>query len=147
MEHLEPPERELWESRREWFEGFIFKYEERGSHFVGEQASALISDVQCCFCAGAWISVIVLTFTVIEANLSEITPSSHKTRAVDLLKLYGLDARFDQLRRRRNKLVHATGNAPAVTIDDQWGKRETLEFEAKNAVQLMFEAFYLDVGT
>lgn len=147
MEHLEPPSTELWESRRQWFEAIMFEYEERGTYFIGEQASALISDVQSCFCAGAWIGVIVLTFTVIEANLLEITPNAQRMRAVELLKLHRLDGRFDALRVRRNRLVHATRDQPVVTIDDQWDNRRFLEDEARSAVELMFKAFYLDAGT
>jgi hypothetical protein len=46
MEHLEHPMAEQWEIRRRWFESHIFHYEELGSCLVGEQASALLSEVE-----------------------------------------------------------------------------------------------------
>lgn len=147
MEHLEHPSATLWEERREWFEAYIFHYEELASYLVGEQASALISEVQACFCAGAWAAVVVLAFTVIDANLQETSSSSGRLRAVDLLKERGFSASFDRLRRRRNALVHATRDNPAITIDQQWDNRSNLEDEAREAVGLMFQAFYSQAGT
>lgn len=147
MEHLDHPSADTWERRRQWFEAHIFKYEEKGSYLVGEQASALISEVQSCFCAGAWAAVIILSFAVIEAKLQETTGSPKKLRAYQLLEAQGFGPRFDVLRKRRNALVHASPDSPAITIDHQWDSRAALEVEAREAVELMFEAFYSQVGT
>ncbi|TRX00238.1 hypothetical protein [Candidatus Methylobacter oryzae] len=147
MEHLEYPTIDQWEARRKWFEAHIFHYEELGSYLVGEQASALISEVQACFCAGAWVAVIILSFAVIEANLQETSGSSKRLRAVELLKEQGFTAAFDQLRQRRNTLIHTNPDRPAITIDQQWDDRPALETEARDAVGLMFQAFYSQVGT
>lgn len=147
MEHLDHPTEELWEQRRHWFEAHIFHYEERGSYLVGEQACALISEVQSCFCAGAWAAVVMLAFSVIEANLKEIDPSAKKSKVIDLLKANEFDDRFHHLRMRRNCLIHGDHGCPAITVEQQWDNRAELELEAKEAVGLMFEAFYSQAGT
>ncbi|MDO8961072.1 MAG: hypothetical protein Q7V02_03155 [Methylophilus sp.] len=147
MEHLDHSTAELWEARRNWFEAHIFDYEERGSFLVGEQACALIAEVQSCFCSGAWAAVVIVAFAVIEANLQETSGSPKRKRAVELLQENGFRAKFDALRRRRNMLIHATPNQPAITVDDQWDSRQTLELEAREAIELMFEAFYSQIGT
>lgn len=147
MEHLDHPTAEMWEWRRKWFEAHIFEYEEKGSYLVGEQASALISEVQSCFCAGAWAAVIILAFSVIEANLQETGDSSRRLRAVELLEVQGFGPKFGVLRKRRNSLIHATLGNPGITLDHQWESRASLEIEARQAVQLMFEAFYSQIGT
>ena len=98
MEHLYHSTPELWQARRNWFEAYIFDYEERGSYLVGEQACALISEVQSCFCSGAWAAVLIVAFAVIEANLQETSGSSKRKRAVELLQENGFSARFDALR-------------------------------------------------
>ncbi|GAI02166.1 unnamed protein product, partial [marine sediment metagenome] len=36
---------------------------------------------------------------------------------------------------------------PAITVDQQWGNRDDLEDEAKEAIKLMIEAFYSNPGT
>lgn len=147
MEYLDHPAAEQWEARRTWFEAYIFHYEELGTYLVGEQASALVSEVQSCFCAGAWAAVVMLAFAVIEANLQETSGSGKRKRAVDLLKSHGFSEAFDQLRKRRNALVHAAPDDPSITIDQQWDDRVSLESEARQAVDLMFQAFYSQAGT
>jgi len=147
MEHLEHPTAEQWEVRRRWFESHIFHYEELGSYLVGEQASALISEVESCFCAGAWAAVVILSFAVVEGNLQETSSSKKRRRSVELLEHQGFGAGYDRLRKRRNSLVHATPESPALTIDQQWDDRASLEAEAREAVVLMFQAFYSQAGT
>ena len=78
MQHLEIPDPVVWKARKEWYEKHIFEYEEAGSYLVGEQASALLFDVQSCFCVGAWVSVILVSYSVIEAHLRETNPKSKK---------------------------------------------------------------------
>jgi hypothetical protein len=147
MDHIEVPSPELWEERRNWYEEHIFRYEEAGSYIVGDQAGALLFDVQSCFCAGAWVSVIIVAFTVIEAHFRETNPRSKGKKSYELLREKGWEEKLTELRKLRNKLVHATYNNPALTIDEQWDEREALEERAREAVGIMFEVFYSENGT
>jgi hypothetical protein len=135
MDHLEHPSWQLWEERRSWFEDTDQRLEPKlGCCFASEQACAIAADVQAAFCAGAWIAVLVLAVAVIDAQIQEYD----SVIVSDAIK---------HLRHRRNALVHVRPSRPAVTVDDQWAKRGTLENEARGAVRLMFEALYSDIGT
>lgn len=147
MEHLEYPKEKLWKSRQEWFENLLNKYESAGSYLVSEQACALIAEAQSCFCAGAWVGVIILTFTIIDAQLRETEISDFKGNSKELIDILGFDERFQTLRKRRNKLIHLDINNPAITVDQQWGNRKELEEEARESIKLMVEAFYSNPGT
>jgi hypothetical protein len=147
IDHLEHPQKRLWEDRRKWFENLLHQHEALGSYFVSEQACALIAEAQSCFCAGAWVSVIILAFTVIDAQLRETEVPDFKGHSKELIEILGFDERFQKLRKRRNKLIHSSIDKPAISVDQQWGNRKELEEEAREAVKLMIEAFYLDPGS
>lgn len=147
MEHLEYPSKEIWNLRRDWFEDLLFKHEGRGSFLVSEQACALIAEAQSCFCAGAWVSVIILCFTVVETQLKETEIPDFKGSSKQLLEILDFDEKFQQLRMRRNRLVHLDIANPAITVDQQWEDREKLQKEAEDAIQIMMEAFFSNPGT
>ena len=146
MDHLEHPSKRLWEDRRIWFELLLDQHESLGSYLVSEQACALIAEAQSCFCAGAWVSVIILAFTVIDAQVRETETPNFKGTSKKLLEVLGFGERYQKLRKRRNELIHLNIDNPAVSVDQQWGNRRELEGEAREAVGLMIEAFYSNAG-
>ena len=147
MLHLDHPSEGLWNERRTWFE----KVEERrrgdGNYLSSEQACALTADVQCAFCAGAWAAVVVLAMAVVDAALRETEVSNHRGNKKKLLQDAGVNSELQWLRKRRNAFVHVDADQPALTVDQQWLNRNELEQEAKRAVELMFEAFYISPWT
>jgi hypothetical protein len=144
MDHLEYPSKPIWDERRSWVESLAEPPTAWGGYSISEQAAALSADVQAAFCAGAWAAVVVLGAAVIDAQLREDAIPGFAGNGKDLMTAVGLDARFQDLRKRRNALVHVKPDNPALTVDSQWDDRLSLEREARAAVQLMFEAFYLD---
>jgi hypothetical protein len=144
MHHLEYPSRQLWDERRRWVEELAEPPAALGGYSISEQAAALSADVQAAFCAGAWLAVVVLAAAAIDAQLREDAAPGFTGNAKELMTAVGLDARFQELRKRRNALVHVSPDEPAVTVDIQWNDRRSLEKEAQDAVQLMFETFYLN---
>ncbi len=146
MDHLEHPSLELWESRRRWFEGIGEESQGIGSYLLSEQACALTADVQAAFCAGAWVAVIILSMSVVDASLRETELPDFKGNTQQLLSVLGADAKLQKLRLRRNALTHVNPEAPAITVDEQWIDRDKLELEAREAVTLMFAAFYFNPG-
>lgn len=147
MEHLEHPDEATWNERREWFENLVEQYQGQGSYFVSDQACALIAEVQSCFCAGAWVSVIILAVTVIDAQLRETETGDYKSSTKDLLNQLGFGDEYQKLRERRNNLIHIKEDNPAITVDQQWENRDKLESEAESAVILMLKAFFSNPGT
>ena len=139
MIHLEHPSEEMWEVRRRWFEQKAEPPDD-GGYLVSEQACALAADLQCAFCAGAWIAVIVLAAAAIDAHLHDAECCTGNAKcAIDEAVA---DPQLHKLRQRRNALIHSNPDSPAITVDQQWSERLTLEGDARLAVDLVFRVFY-----
>lgn len=143
MEWLECPNKELWKSRGLWFENQNESAAGEAAYFVSEQACALIGEVQMAFCAGAWVAVIILSMAVVDAQLRETESPMFKGSTKQLIAAVNANPDLQRLRERRNALLHLDPENPAITVDQQWANREELENEAREAVKLMFEAFYI----
>lgn len=144
---LEQPSTELWEARRLWFEELAESIAGEGSYLVSEQACALIGEVQTAFCAGAWAAVLVLALAVVDAQLRETELPGFLGNTKRLLDAAQANPELQRLRERRNAIIHVRPENPAITVDQQWANRSELEQEARRAVRLMFEAFYISPGT
>ena len=143
MDHLEHPTKETWEKRRRWFEVVEEKARGEADYIVSEQACALTADVQAAFCAGAWACVIVLSMAVVDAAFRETEVPGFKGNTKKLIEAAEANPRLQAMRQRRNSFVHSDPENPAITVDQQWSDRAALENEAREAVELMFEAFYI----
>jgi len=143
IDWLEQPSTELWEARRRWFDELGESLAGEGSYFVSEQACALIGEVQTAFCAGAWVAVLVLAMAVVDAQLRETEVPEFKGNTQQLLDVVQANPDLHRLRERRNAIIHIRPENPAITVDQQWANRAELEQEARQAVELMFEAFYI----
>ncbi len=147
MNHLEHPPKRLWEERRRWFEMVEEKSRGLGNYAVSEQACALTAEVQATFCAGAWVAVLILAVAVIDAALRETEVPWFEGNTKKLIDEAQANPELHELRKRRNGLIHVSPKNPALTVDEQWVARRELEREARNAVELMFEAFYISPWT
>jgi hypothetical protein len=146
MKHLEHPELEVWQERQQWFENQIEATQGFGSYILSEQACALTAEVQATFCTGAWAAVLILTATVIEAQLREEVVD-FKVSAKGLIDAAGGEEQLHWLRKRRNSLIHSNPDKPALTVDQQWAERDKLEQEAREAIGLMLNALFMSPGT
>lgn len=143
MDHLDHPSLETWEARRHWFESLNEATAGQGGYMLSEQACAITADVQAAFCAGAWVAVIVLSMSVIDAHLREVEAPDFRGNTKQLIDLtMDGDSTLQRLRKRRNALVHVDADQPAITVDQQWTNRAELEAEAREAVRLMFKSLY-----
>jgi hypothetical protein len=131
MEQLDPPDPLVWDERRLWFERRQAEASAHGAGRLSEQAVALLIDLQACFCAGAWASVVILAAIVVESQ-AEASKNLRSAPAEDLRWLRAL----------RNRLVHEDRGNPVLTLEDQWTGRAEWERAAKRAVDLTFAALY-----
>ncbi|HEY2861978.1 MAG TPA: hypothetical protein VGJ21_26495 [Terracidiphilus sp.] len=138
MIHLEHPSREMWELRRDWFEQKAEPPD--GGYLLSEQACAVVADLQCAFCAGAWIAVVVLAAAAIDAHLHDAEGFTGNAKRV--IDEAGADPPLQILRKRRNALIHSDPDSPAITVDQQWSERGRLEEDARHAVKLVFRGLY-----
>jgi hypothetical protein len=143
MEHIEHPSHKIWEQRRRWFESVEEKARGEGNYIVSDQACALTADVQAAFCTGAWAAVIILSMAVVDAALRETEVPGFKGNTKKLIEAADANPGLQIIRERRNALVHIDPEKPALTVDQQWSERDKLEEEAKEAVELMFDSFYI----
>lgn len=138
MIHLEHPSSEMWELRRVWFEQKAESPD--GGYLLSEQACAMVADLQCAFCAGAWIAVVVLAAAAIDAHLHDAEGFAGNAKRV--IDEAGADPQLHALRKRRNALIHSDPDNPAITVDQQWSERVRLEEDARLAVEQVFRVFY-----
>lgn len=129
----ELPSKETWEARGHWFEstGESFVNED-ASYGLSDQACQLLGEVQLAFCAGAWVTVLVMAIAVIESHAGEFGYSDFSDNTA-----------MQRLRKRRNSIVHSQAKHSGVSLNQEWPG----ENEAQDAIRLMFEVFFSDVGT
>lgn len=146
MELLEFPNKETWESRYAWIDNEI-ENAIRGSHDVSDHAVALFMELQACYCIGAWVSVIVLSISVIDAHLRECEAMDANIGTAELLEKYYTGKDINWLRRLRNKYVHMNIDNPAMGLNFQYEKRAELEADATKAAKMVIHALTQNAGT
>ncbi len=131
IELLEYPGEAEWDERRLWLAAEEQRYAARGAAALSEQATALTVELQRCYCAGAWVAVVILAGAVVDAQA-----------------LYGgfpaddLAEERSWLRGLRNRLMHENRIDPAVTLEDQWLKGPEWQRAAKRATRLTLASLY-----
>lgn len=144
MDQIEMPDVQVWETRRKWFESQFDIEEHGGAVMAGEHASALLVDLQAIYCTGAYISVIILACTIIDAHLREVEADSRFDGGmlVAFTELTSIQD-LDWLRTRRNRLVHFKPQARLeITVDDQWLHRDLHEADARRAIGLVSKVLF-----
>lgn len=91
--------------------------------------------------------MLVLAYTVIDAQLLETQAPGFDGNSAQLLRHLNFCDEYQQLRLRRNRIVHLHCEQPAITVDQQWDYRKELKAEAQAAVRLMLAAFFNAPGT
>jgi len=134
---LAAPSQRLWMERQGWFQRRLDDMRGETPTAIGEQAEALLVDLQLSFCAGAWVAVVILAQTALDADLADRELAGEETGIALNDIRFGRD--YVWLRNRRNDLVHEEGRT-ALTVRDQTQDRARLEAEARRAVELFFKA-------
>lgn len=88
-----------------------------------------------------------MAMAVVDAQLRETgIDFDFKGSAKQLIEVAQANPEPQEMRRRRNALIHVNPDNPAITVDEQWTDRNNLEKEARKAVRLMFEVFFMNPG-
>jgi hypothetical protein len=151
MAYAEHIDKALWDQRLKWLEAT----EEReagnwGSILLSPQGTFLTYDIQAAFCAGAWISVIVLSHAAIDATIRDTELGDYK---INSKQLFGGNSDLEWLRTLRNRLVHVSDPEGKQSyfsekeLEDIATFHDGLEEEAKRAVTLVFRIIYANPGT
>ena len=145
----DPIPSEVWQERSTWLE----QVEKSSSHpdasyLLSPQGTLITCDIQNAFCAGAWVSVIVLAHAAIDATIRDTEIGDYSANSK---KLFAGDPDLEWLRLLRNKCVHvredsADGPLPDRDMGDLDVYHDALEGSARRAVQLLFRTIYASPG-
>ena len=132
--------------RRQWLEKANEKARPKVlDHTFSSHTLLLLIDIELAFCAGAWLSVIVMSTSAIEAMYRQVVVKNYASNAE---KLFGDDAELQWLRSIRNEITHAAEPGTPSQIwkmpsDNLVNCHGALEDEAKRAVALAYRVTYL----
>lgn len=142
---LLPSEVDIQNQRLIWFvRAFDSVQSKRAKPLHSAHTFLLEVDLRKAFCAGAWISAIVLACAAIEADLRQIELSDFSSRARDF---FGSSTELNWLRAFRNELMHAGKPGTKSVIwqvegHDISDTHASLEKSAKRAITIMFNCIY-----
>ena len=130
MRGLEPPATATWRARNAWF--WQAHDVNAGPHplDLDPREAALLGELELLFCVGAWASVVIVGWALVEAAERAASRGDERP-APDV----------DWLRERRNRLVHVSAGA-AETPDES-----ALEALAQGAVRIVFKTLFARAWT
>jgi hypothetical protein len=147
MEQLDCPSQDIWEQRQQWFEHCLEEAQHPlANYIVSDHATALLVELQACYCVGAWVSVVILSISIIDAQIRETEAGDGRIGTAKLLTEYYAGHDINWLRKLRNKYVHIDIDSPALTIDDQYMKRKEMEADATKAIKMVIRSFFQSPG-
>ena len=139
-----------WNDRYDWLRKTeVEEAGEWGSILLSPQGVLLSYDLEIAFCAGAWVSVIVLAHAAIDATIRDTELRDYDSNSK---KIFGNDEDLQWLRFVRNRLVHVSHpDRDSALSEDALGDvaafQESLEADARRAVSLVFRSMYANPGT
>ena len=116
----------------------------RSCQAISSHALLLEVDLRLAFCAGAWLSVIVLACAAVEAQHRQVSSNDYASPARDL---FAGRPELQWLRSLRNELVHAGEPGTKSRLwrvggGDIGANQRALEDDAIRAVEAMFKEIY-----
>jgi|SRR5579871_1286382 len=136
----------IWKQRDEWIDKIIEELEV-GSYLVSEHSTALFFDMRRAYCAGAWISVVVMAISVMDSHFRETESGDNKINTAKLLNEFYGGGDIEWLRKLRNRYVHLDLDLPFLEMDTWFNNHSQLEADAKKAMLITIKAFFLNPGT
>jgi len=138
--NMEYPTIDIWQKRQDWIEEECEKATIAG-HAMSDYALVLFQDMSRSYCAGAWLSVIIMSVSVIDSHLREDI-GDNKIGTAELLSIYYEGENIDWLRKLRNKYVHYDINNPVLDLDSYITEQDNLEQDATIAIKMVIKALF-----
>ncbi|MFQ5443462.1 MAG: hypothetical protein ACE5EK_02480 [Nitrospinales bacterium] len=144
MDQIEHPSQTIWKKRQDWFEDLFDVDKRGGGYLIGEQATGLLIDLQAIFCAGAFISCVILACTIIDSHLRETEAGSDFDGGIKAtFQLSAFNDDLDWLRKRRNQLIHFKEKRDLpICVDDHYFRRVEHEQDAKRAIVIVSNVLF-----
>ena len=131
----------IWQKRRDFIDKEI-ELADIGSYDTCDHAVVLFMDMSRAYCAGAWISVIIMSVSVIDSHLRETEAMNDEIGTAKLLNDYYKGDDIDWLRKLRNRYVHYCIESPILESNDFFDKQEELEEYATTAIKMAIKALF-----
>ena len=147
MDLFDYPRKEIWQQRRTWLDNELEQAETGFSYLVSDHSTAIFMDMQIAYCSGAWISVIVMSVSVIDSHFRETEAMDTKIGTAKLLTDYYEGEDIDWLRQLRNKYVHHNPDNPIFAMNDWFDNQDQLESNATKAIKMTIKALFQNPGT
>lgn len=147
MKEFDYAKEDLWQNRRNWIDKELEDAEIGLSYLVSDHATSLFMDMQIAYCSGAWLSVIVMSVSVIDAHLRETEAMDNKIGTAKLLNDYYTGEDINWLRVLRNKYVHVSIDKPVLEMNDWFNNQLELEKAATKAFKMTIHALFQSPGT
>lgn len=132
----------LWQQRRFYIDELLDEFDIHESSMVSDHATALFMDLQACFCTGAWLSVIIISVSVIDAHLRDIHEVPNSVPIHEVLTNYHEGPDADWLRRIRNGYVHLHPERTNLVMNVQFNQRAQFEQDAKRAMRMTVSTLF-----
>lgn len=132
-------------TRHQWmYETFRANHKEKSERLLSSHALLLELDIGLAFCAGAWISTIVLAGAAIEAKIRQIDTGNYQAKAGALLKG---NKELRWLAATRNEVMHSGEPGTKSMIwkanpNDLGACHDALESDARRAITILFKTLY-----
>ena len=146
MDLFDYPDKDVWNKRRQWLDEELEKAETGLVYAVSDHSTALFMDMQIAFCSGAWISIVIMSVSVIDSHLRETEAMDTSIGTAKLLKEYYEGEEIDWLRQLRNKYVHHNLDKPFFEMNDWFNNQEQLEKDATKAMRMTISALFQNPG-
>ena len=146
MDLFDYPDKDIWLKRRQWLDDELEKAETGLMYAVSDHSTALFMDMQIAFCSGAWISIVIMSVSVIDSHLRETEAMDTSIGTAKLLKEYYEGEEIDWLRQLRNKYVHHNLDKPLIEMNDWFDNQEQLEKDATKAMKMTISALFQNPG-
>lgn len=146
MDIFDFPDKDIWSKRRQWLDDELEKSETGLVYSVSDHSAALFMDMQIAFCSGSWISIVIMSVSVIDSHLRETEAMDTAIGTGKLLKKYYEGEEIDWLRQLRNKYVHHNLVKPFIEMNDWFENQEQLEKDATKAMKMTISALFQNPG-
>jgi len=130
----------IWQKRQNWIDEELEKAVVAG-HAMSDYALVLFQDMSLAHCAGAWICVIIMSVSTIDAHIREDI-GNETIGMAQLLDNFYEGENIDWLRRLRNKYVYYDINNPVLDLDSYITEQNQLEQDATEAIKMVIKALF-----
>lgn len=143
---FEYPQEIIWQERRDWIDKELENAEVGLVYDLSDHAVALFMDMSIAYCAGAWLSVIVMAVSVIDAHLRETQAMDDKIGTAKLLSDHYEGDNIDWLRKLRNSYVHVNEKSPLAEMNFYYNNQDIMKANASTAMKMAINALFQNPG-